>query len=385
MSTEECLIDSNKEDKHELLGYNLGFSSFKNFNDFEILVDDDFFDSMIAGINQARKSVYIIMYIFSGQAAEKVLDALEEAQARGVKVYLMVDYLGSSMFFFSNEFVKRFKRLNFTYTFNRKRIDKINQRLHTKLIYIDNNIAWLGSHNIRDEILVAQGDSNAAHNVSIKFTGNATHQIANYIKIIFRYSANITLKNLDKYKTMSLKEEQESARLLFSILTPFPKSLESMYLDLIASAQKRCIIINPYFAPSESFVQSLKIAINKGVQVEIITPIKLDNIFTPLIDLYMCHMSSLGATIYRSEGAFDHSKIMIIDDNISVIGSYNNDLRSTLVNLEVVYEFRSAKVTEQFLALYEMKKQKARKWKTTRLPLRKRIIANLMSFSIATF
>ena len=117
------------------------------------------------------------------------------------------------------------------------------------------------------------------------------------------------------------------------------------------SAKKSIYLQSPYFIPDQSYINALKMAANSGVEVNLMIPCKPDHPF-----VYWATFSNAadlldsGVNIYTYQNGFIHSKILMIDDEISSIGSANMDFRSFELNFEVnafIYDEDIAKQLRQ--------------------------------------
>jgi cardiolipin synthase len=118
--------------------------------------------------------------------------------------------------------------------------------------------------------------------------------------------------------------------------------------------------MTPYFIPDQVLMASLHAAAMRGVSIEIIVP-ERSNI--PFLDWVMkanfLRIIEHGINIFKNKRPFDHSKIVLIDDIWSFIGSSNWDARSLEFNFEINLECFDTNLNEQLSALFSSKKQNA--------------------------
>jgi cardiolipin synthase A/B len=109
-----------------------------------------------------------------------------------------------------------------------------------------------------------------------------------------------------------------------------------MYLLSIASAEKSVRIANAYFVPDDLAVATMVAAQRRGVQVEIIVPGRH-------IDAKIVRRASrsrweplleAGVAIYEYQPTMYHTKVMVVDDLMTSVGSTNFDSRSFRLNDE---------------------------------------------------
>jgi cardiolipin synthase len=108
-------------------------------------------------------------------------------------------------------------------------------------------------------------------------------------------------------------------------------------LKMITMAKQNIYITTPYFVPSESIMEALKMAALSGVEVKILFPGRYDHMLVYFASrTYLSELIHCGAKVYfYSKDSFIHSKVMTIDGKISTIGTANMDIRSYELNYEI--------------------------------------------------
>jgi len=99
--------------------------------------------------------------------------------------------------------------------------------------------------------------------------------------------------------------------------------------------------------------EALKIAGLSGLDVRVMIPCKPDHPFVYWAGLsYIGELLEAGVKFYTYENGFLHSKLFIMDDFVTSIGTANLDIRSFKLNFEVnafIYDEEvNRKVVEQF-------------------------------------
>ncbi|MGA1797073.1 MAG: cardiolipin synthase [bacterium] len=113
-------------------------------------------------------------------------------------------------------------------------------------------------------------------------------------------------------------------------------SLSDAILSAILEARRRVWIITPYFIPDESLLKSLGLLAQWGRDIRIITPARSNHLLADLArGSYLRTLAEAGARIAFFQPGMLHSKIMLIDHSIAVVGSANVDLRSLYFNYEI--------------------------------------------------
>lgn len=305
------------------------------------------FTSLINDIKSAKYSIHIVFYIWIPEGlVNKVSEAIITAAKRGVKCYIMLDYIGSKKFFYSSWYFNMLKvgifiikSLNITiFNFFCSRIDL---RQHKKIILIDNKIVYVGSMNMVDS-------TNFKKNIKIgkwiDLMIRITGPIVNTISIIYSYdweietgqnilSINQLKNNLVKYQN---KNNINRIQVIFSGLKLSKKIIHNSLITAIFLANKSLIITTPYLIPSKNLLSAICIASERGVDVKIIIPKYNDSIFIYWASKFFFYkLLKKGVKIYQLKTGFLHTKSIIIDKKISFIGTVNLDIRSIYLNFEI--------------------------------------------------
>src|SRR5699024_9202991 len=108
------------------------------------------------------------------------------------------------------------------------------------------------------------------------------------------------------------------------------------YIKLILSAKEYVYIQTPYFIPDESLLDALRIAAMSGVKIKIMILNKPDHIFVYWATLsHVGELLNEGAEIYLYQNGFLHAKTIVVDGELSSVGTANIDVRSFRLNFEV--------------------------------------------------
>lgn len=323
-----------------------------------------FFSQLEKDIDNAKSKITLETYIFSNDKLGcAVVETLNRAARRGVKVRVMVDGIGSalsSILFLTQRLDKNIKfrvynplpwflfflpfRKFPTLTHFIKGIFRINHRNHRKTCIIDNKVAFVGGMNIsakqlewRDAGLRVAGDD-------VRFLSRAFGTAWRWAR--FGMPLKTSLKRASGFKPSFLVKLNDTwARRKRS----YRELLNRIYL-----AKERIWITNAYFIPHLSLIQSLCVAAKRGVEVKILVPQNCDLFFVPLVRaLYYNELLEAGARIFEFIPTMLHAKTMIIDD-WAILGSSNLNHRSADCDLEadvvMTQENCKMKLAEQFLA-----------------------------------
>ena len=312
-------------------------------NDAEIFTSaKDKFDMLFKDIENAKESIDIIYFIFNpkDKIGKKFLDLLVKKAKQKVKVRLIYDRFGN----YKNR-LKDFKPLldeggeviPYMPSFL-KTILQINYRMHRKVVIIDKKIAYTGGINVGDEYLQMDKKLFPWRDTSIKLKGPCVsffnfRFITDYI--FLKNKKEIINEKYNKKILNNFSKENIGVQIISSGPDSKREFIKDGYIKMINLAKKYVYIETPYFIPDESFLNAIKLCVLSGVDVRIIIPKIPDKKYIYYITLsYLETLLNWNVKVYMYNG-FIHSKMIVIDDMVSTIGSSNIDIRSFRLNYEL--------------------------------------------------
>lgn len=301
------------------------------------------FDAIAEAVSAARHHVHLEYYIYEpDQTGTALRDLLIEKARAGVQVRLLVDALGSKKLnakflqplLDAGAEVARFHDAKV----GRRLRPVINFRTHRKILVCDGKVGFVGGVNVTDEenerIL-----SNAYHDVHLRVEG----AVVNWLQTVFMEDWAYALDkdplsipvDLD-----ALLPDAEDGKLPMQLITSGPDSgLQAIYrahLAAIHAAEQRIWLTTPYFVPTEAALAALTNAALRGVDVQILVPRKSDSaLVTAAARSYFDELIRCGVRVYEYKARMLHSKTLVVDDNMAIIGTANFDYRSFFLNYEV--------------------------------------------------
>ena len=323
---------------------NLGQFPILGGNKIDLLSDyDGVIDRLISAIDQAKHHVHIQTYIFADdRTGSKVIDALLKAAERGVDCKVLMDALGSRRW--SHAVIDRLTgggvqvARALPVSFFRRRSARADLRNHRKIAIIDASTGYIGSQNIIDAEY-ASGIFN--HEMVVQVAGPVVLEM----QAVFAADWFLeTGQGLDE--AVFFPHRHGGGTAVAQLLPSGPDypvaGAGRLTVALIHSARRRIVITTPYFIPGIALVEALETAVLRGVKVDIILSKVSDSILVGLAQRsYYDQMLRAGLTIYLFGDGLLHSKHVMIDDLICVIGSTNIDIRSFQLNAEaslIIYD-----------------------------------------------
>jgi cardiolipin synthase A/B len=303
-----------------------------------LLNGDQIFPAMLGAIKAATQTICFETYIYwSGEIGEAFSKALSERARAGVKVHVLLDWLGSgkidnSLLDDMQEAGVEVERYHPLRWYN---LARMNHRTHRKLLIVDGRIGFTGGVGIADEWTGSAQSPEHWRDSHFRLDGPAVAQLQaafmdNWIKtksIVHHSEAYFPPlqaqgNSLAQVFKSSSREGSESARL--------------MYLLSIAAAEKSILLANAYFVPDELAVKSFIAAAQRGVEIQIIVPGKYTD--EPLVRrasrAQWGPLLQAGIQIFEYQPTMYHCKVMIVDGLWTSVGSTNFDSRSFRLNDE---------------------------------------------------
>ncbi len=349
------LLYKYKNNIFNFIYYNIGIPPvcFKKL--WLITNNNELIKSLINDIKFSKKNIYIIFYIWEpGYLSNKIILELINASKRGVKCKIILDAIGSINFFNTNlsslmtkQGIQIVKYLKFN--LNNIIFERFDVRQHKKIVLIDNKIIYTGSMNLIDNSYFNKRSTLGIWiDLMIKIRSKL---LGNIINIIFCYDwelqtgINILRKKI-KFNNFNKTLNYNKCINWVQVITSgngLPKNIIHRFLlNLIFSSKYRIIITTPYFIPSDYIIDAICTVSSKGIDVSIIIPEKNDNFITYWSSRFFFYdLITSGVKIYSFKGNFLHTKLILIDYNISILGTINFDFRSIWLNHEIALLIKS--------------------------------------------
>ena len=297
--------------------------------------------AMIADIDAARSSVRLEFYIWhAGGFVDDLIAALVRATGRGIACSVLMDSLGSRPFFKSDAFERlRAAGVDVVEVLPvnplRALFVRFDLRDHRKIAVIDRRIAYTGSMNIADPRFFKQ-DAGVGEWVDamVRIEGPAAW-------VLEAVSLTVTsLQTGQRFAPPPPPHLQTTGASQVQIFPSGPQAsilrIDALLLAAIYAARQEIILTTPYFVPGEALMTALRTAALRGVKVVLIVPEKIDSrLVRYASEAYIEDLLAVGVRIMRFRDGLLHTKSMVVDEEITVFGTVNLDLRSFELNFEV--------------------------------------------------
>ena len=328
---------------------------WRSANQFELLIDGpQFFPRMLAAIDQAQVHVDLELYLVeAGDCAEAIVQALEQAARREVRVRCLFDGYGSLAFTpgLRRRLTDAGVELRFYNRLSWRRGLNNLYRDHRKLLLVDHQLAVVGGTGVTDEFWQPGQNTCDWHEVMVAIEGPLVQDW----QMLFdrQWRANISRKAWKPATHFGLPrlprvpdEGDGMGRVAYADAHQHRDILQSL-VRAINSAQHRIWLATPYFLPTWSVRRSLRRAASRGVDVRLLlTGPRTDH---PSVRYaghrYYPRLLKSGVQIFEYQPCFLHLKMVLIDDWVS-IGSCNFDHWNLRFNLEANLEALDPALTQ---------------------------------------
>ena len=368
-------------------GYNIQPVNYAANNTVEPLINGDTaYPAMIQSIDCAKRYIVLSSYIFDYDfIGQQFVEALAQAHQRGVIVNVLLDGIGIKYSWRKSDTALRklgVKTARFLPAISLTSIRFINLRNHRKILCADGEVAYIGGMNLSKNNVV-ESAVKPIDDVQFRVTGPVIDQISQVFTEDWFFATGEIIK-FPRYNPSTLQHTTNKpvvARVIQDGPDEHFNRIKWTLINALVCAQTSVKIVTPYFIPDNTLMTSLHAAAMRGVLIEIIVP-ERSNI--PFVDWVMqANFSRIiehGIKIYKNKRPFDHSKIVIIDDIWSFIGSSNWDARSLEFNFEINLECFDMGLNAQLTHMFDSKKLNSIPIISTdiiRLPTYKKIRNNL--------
>ena len=319
---------------------------------------------MLAAIRGAEKSITFETFAFVDAPVTQLFSqALAERARAGVPVKMILDNVGSAKAGEQNVKLMRDAgvELYFYHPINFLRARYSNNRTHRKILVVDGKLAYTGGAGF------AHAWTGDAHKV--EFWRDNQYEVKGPAVAFFQKAFCENWEELTKEQLQGrayFPELTRAGKMRMQVLYDDPWNTEDPIADSVLTAinasRESLILQQAYFVPNRDFREVIIAAARRGVKVQVMVPNQLvDSKPTRYVSQnYWKELLEEGVRIFQYETSMLHSKLLIADDKLTIIGSGNFDNRSFFINDEMNLCLDSPLFAGEQMAMFERDKGRSR-------------------------
>lgn len=309
-------------------------------NRLELLVDGaETFDAIFPAIDAAEEELLVQFYIVRrDDVGLELRDRLIAAAARGVRVFVLLDLLGSLTL--GPRYIRELRAAGIRIRGvpgrrgPRGRIG-LNFRNHRKSVLIDGRLGFTGGINAANEYVDGGKHFDEWRDTHLLIEGPMARQLRDLFAADWEAVAKEPLPALER-----AAEGAGDANGRLGLVTGYgPSDAQErgslLLCGLVGLAKERLWLTTPYLVPHADLMTALQLAQLRGVDVRILIPEPSDK-WLPWYATRATarEMMRVGIEVVQYTPGFMHQKVILIDDDIASVGTINLDIRSALLNFE---------------------------------------------------
>ena len=304
----------------------------------ELINGDAIFPSMLQAIRGRQETILFETYIYwSGEIGNDFADALAERARSGVKVHVLLDWVGSAKM--DDALLDRMKTAGVEvekfHPLRWYNLGRLNNRTHRKLLIVDGAVGFTGGVGIAPLWTGNAQDPDHWRDSHFRVEGPVVAQMQSVMLDNWSKTTGRVLHGEEYFPAAQARGHRERAD-----VRQFAQWRQREHDDDVPAGHHRGDpqhrLSSAYFVPDDITRQALVAAIQRGVKVRIITPgkhIDAETVRRASRGLWG-DLLEAGVQMYEYQPTMYHCKVMIVDGLMTSVGSTNFDVRSFRLNDE---------------------------------------------------
>lgn len=311
---------------------------------------EDYFSRLEAIIHNSQFEIDIQMYIFENDLiGKRIITALKEAAARDVKIYILLDGLGSLSFpsEIRNELKQSGINIRFFAPLFSAHTFYLGRRLHHKVVVADAKIILIGGINVADKYHGTPTEQPWL-DYAVQLKGEIAGPLQKLCRDIYLKKRRLGSK---KIKSVFHLQEDALVRIIQNDWLKRKNEICNGYIKSIRNAKKEIIIVGSYFLPGLRIVQALKAASKNKVVIKLILSGISDLPMTRRATCFLYgKLLKYNIELYEWDKSIMHGKAAVIDGCWTTIGSFNLNNLSSYGSVEMNVEINSIPFSTMYRA-----------------------------------
>jgi cardiolipin synthase len=318
---------------------------------------DRAYPAMLRAIDEATRSISLCTYIFDNdRVGQLFVDALERAVSRGVEVRVLIDGIGAQHSWRS--VVGSLRRAQvptaeFLPTLVPVWLPYLNLRNHRKILVVDGTIGFTGGMNLLEEYCWKMQPRHPKHDLHFRVRGPAVSYLQRVFADDWAFCKGEILEGEGWFPPIEVVGEV-LARGVVDGPDDDRDNLLNVILGALACAKSSVAIMTPYFLPDARLLSALEVAALRGVQVDLLIPSENNHKLVQWASMTpVGQVVEGGGRVWISPPPFDHTKLMVVDQCWTFLGSANLDPRSLRLNFEFNLECYGRELASRLCELFQ--------------------------------
>jgi len=300
------------------------------------------FNEFVEQIRNAKHSIHITTFILGrDETGEPLIELLAQRAREGIKVRLLLDAVGC--LFSSRGFCDPLRKaggevVRFLPVLPLSFRGTANLRNHRKIAIFDHTTAIIGGHNLARDYMGPIPWKKRFADFGAVIIGPAAMELNEVFIADWCFASRQSQHDL--YRETPRESENPNGAGVLQVVASGPDldgdPLYEGIVAMIQDAEESIIIVTPYFIPDEVLLRSLIVKARAGRDVTLILPAKSNH---PITDFarrhYVRQLQKAGGRVMLYTPGMLHSKAIVVDGRVALLGSANFDLRSLFVNFEI--------------------------------------------------
>jgi len=329
------------------------FSLLSPNNEVKIIQEgEEKFSLLMTDLQAAKNFIHMAYFIWhDDDLTQQIKNILIDKANEGVEVRILIDAIGSFSLpsKYKNQLrdngVEIYRYFDFNSFFT---IHTVNHRNHRKIVIIDGFISYTGGMNMGKEYICGDFGYDCWRDTHLRIRGEGVKSLQAVFVLEWENTTKVKLYGKNYFPDVKIVKGNSIMQLAVSGPDSQWDSVKQMYFTMICSARTNIFIQTPYFVPDEGLCDALKIASLSGVDVRImITGVPDKKIPYWAAFTFFEELIDSGVKILHYNRCFLHSKTIVIDSELCSVGTANFDIRSFIINYELMAVFYDEQLSKQ--------------------------------------
>lgn len=307
------------------------------------------YPAMLEAINSATSTINLSTYIFDGDATgRRFVAALTDAAERGVEVRVIIDSLGEKYSRPTARKLLKGSKVKVGRFLPLRQGGYVNLRNHRKILVVDGKKGFTGGMNIGDRHVTERvGGPAIVKDMHFMVEGQVVNDLQRtFLEDWFFVTGNLI--NDERFFPAIPAAGDAIVRAVSDGPDKEFRKLNWIIMGALSCARDKVRIMTPYFIPDRPLISALITTSLRGVQVSLVLP-ALNNL--PFVHwatrAYLWELLQHDIRVYYQPPPFVHTKLLLVDDIWSLVGSANLDPRSLRLNFELNLEVYDRELARQ--------------------------------------